>query len=161
MAQDAPKQAGRSARPAQTKPHEARPMRREYSLRARFAVGTLLLLCVITELYLLLSLFQSPPGFDPVTWNERRMDAVRRALPQHGLIGYLGEKQRAAVHVSGNYYLTQYALAPLVLDFNSTLPTIVLVNNAEDQTLRAVDSGLELKTDFGNGVKMFHHPPKR
>src|SRR5579864_7379641 len=45
--------------------------------------------------------------------SDRRFAALKASLPERGVIGYVGEPGAAAL---GDYYLTQYALAPLVVD---------------------------------------------
>jgi len=72
-------------------------------------------------------------------------------LPSRGVIGYIGEPGTAGL---ADYYLTQYALAPLVLDRSSKHP-IVVGNFPGSLPSAASFNGLHLERDFGNGVLLF------
>ncbi len=78
-----------------------------------------------------------------------RFAAVKSSLPQRGVIGYIGEPDALA---RGDYYLAEYALAPLVVDDSPNHP-LVLANfpNAPLPT----PSNLQLVKNFGNGVALF------
>jgi hypothetical protein len=114
---------------------------------------------MVSSLRFASSIFQRSGAFDPVSWYGSRLAAVKRALPPRGLVGYLGEEKSAVVHVNGQYYLSQYALAPVVLVFNSAAPDLVLGNfhDPRAQARSFAELGLESKTDFGNGVKLLVH----
>ena len=85
-----------------------------------------------------------------------RFAAVKALLPARGVVGYIGEPGEGA---KGDYYLAQYALAPLVVD-DSTNHRFVVGNF---RSAAAVPSGsenpqlvkLQLVKDFGDGVFLF------
>src|SRR6202047_651522 len=56
--------------------------------------------------------------------SDQRFVAVKTRLPASGVIGYIGESGDSS---TPDYYLTQYALAPLVVD-RSTHHAIVIGN---------------------------------
>lgn len=80
----------------------------------------------------------------------QRFSDLRDALPKTGVVGYLGESGDFAL---GHYYLTQYALVPLVVD-HSPKHSIVIGNYPRSRP-PAFPQNLELVRDFGNGVLLF------
>jgi hypothetical protein len=81
--------------------------------------------------------------------SDRRFAAVKTLLPQRGVIGYIGESGALA---RGDYYLAEYALAPLVVD-DSPNHRLVLANFPEAPL--PAPANLQLVKDFGNGVALF------
>lgn len=75
-----------------------------------------------------------------------RFAGVRESLPKAGVIGYIGQPGDSP----GYYYLAQYALAPLVVDY-SAHHSIVLGNFPNARPVMFPDN-LKLFKDFGNGV---------
>jgi len=80
--------------------------------------------------------------------SDQRFAALKAWLPERGVIGYIGEPGVAAV---GDYYLAQYALAPLVID-HSPNHRLVVGNFPSSQTPRSPSENLQLVKDFGDGV---------
>jgi hypothetical protein len=76
----------------------------------------------------------------------QRFAGLREALPQRGVIGYIGQSQDSV----GHYYLAQYALAPLVVDFSPNHPMVV--GNFPTTPPQNLPTNLKLLRDFGNGV---------
>ena len=86
--------------------------------------------------------------------SDERFAEVKTFLPRRGVIGYIGERdagERGAL-ARGDYYLAEYALAPLVVD-DSPNHALVL-GNFPDAPLPAL-ADLQLVKDFGNGVALF------
>lgn len=90
--------------------------------------------------------------------SDQRFAALRSSLPERGVIGYVGEPGAAAL---GDYYLAQYALAPLVID-HSTNHALVMGNFPSYvgaapavSPLRVAAQNLQLMKDFGDGVLLF------
>jgi hypothetical protein len=81
--------------------------------------------------------------------SDERFAAVRTLLPQRGVIGYIGESGALA---RGDYYLAEYALAPLVVDDSPNHPA-VLANFPDSPS--PIPSNLRLMKDFGNGVALY------
>jgi hypothetical protein len=82
--------------------------------------------------------------------SDRRFSALRAALPERGVVGYIGESGTAAL---ADYYLAQYALAPLVVDHSPN--HALVVGNFPASSDRVPSSDLQLMTDFGDGVLLF------
>jgi len=81
--------------------------------------------------------------------SDQRFAAIKISLPQRGVIGYIGEPGALA---RGDYYLAEYALAPLVVDDSPNHP-LVLANFPNAPLLTSPN--LQLVKDFGNGVALF------
>ncbi|HWZ80841.1 MAG TPA: hypothetical protein VNX87_30165 [Candidatus Sulfotelmatobacter sp.] len=79
--------------------------------------------------------------------SDQRFAAVKTRLPASGVIGYIGGNGDSS---TPDYYLTQYALAPLVVD-RSTHHTIVIGNFPLSQP-SSLPPNLRLVEDFGSGV---------
>jgi hypothetical protein len=81
---------------------------------------------------------------------DKRFEGLRRALPDRGVVGYLGESGQYELP---NYYLTQYALAPLVVDHSPE--HALVVGNFPSSTILPGPrwpADLILLEDFGDGV---------
>jgi hypothetical protein len=59
---------------------------------------------------------------------EKRFEALRKILPQHGVIGYTSDESNPA-----GYYLANYALSPILLEQGDG-PRIFIVNRTRDAT---------------------------
>lgn len=79
--------------------------------------------------------------------SDHRFAAVKLALPTRGIIGYLGENGDSALP---DYYLAQYALAPLVVD--RSIQHKFVIGNFPSGEVPAALPGLRKMQDFGNGV---------
>ena len=89
------------------------------------------------------------PTDDIATRSDQRFAALRAALPPRGVVGYVGASGNDGVR---DYYLTQYALAPLVVDHSSN-HSLVIANFPNSPQPRSVLSDrLQLVRDFGDGV---------
>jgi hypothetical protein len=86
--------------------------------------------------------------------SDERFRALKAELPQRGVVGYIGETGNLAV---GDYYLAQYALAPVVVDRSGNHPLVVgnfpAGSPPGDETL-----SLHVVKDFGGGVLLFSNP---
>jgi len=85
----------------------------------------------------------------------QRFAELREVLPKRGVIGYMGQSQDSV----GHYYLAQYALAPLVLDFSLNHPMVV--GNFPTTPPQSLPANLKLLRDFGNGVLLLANEDAR
>lgn len=83
--------------------------------------------------------------------SDQRFSALKAALPRGGVVGYVGESGNSG---TADYYLAQYALAPLVLDHSSNHPLVIGNFTAVSKATGFADN-LQLLKDFGNGVLLF------
>jgi len=91
-------------------------------------------------------------GHDGVTIYERRFQEIKPLLPAQGVVGYVSDAQDEGAE----FYLTQYSLAPLIID--KTQPYEFVVGNFVNRTVDAsklTKMSLSLRRDFGNGIKLF------
>ena len=87
---------------------------------------------------------------DVSTRSDQRFAALKAYLPLNGVIGYIGESSDSAV---SDYYLTQYALAPRVVDFSAN--HAIVVGNFPSSAPAQIPENLRLVKDLGNGVMIF------
>ncbi len=128
------------------------------SFRLRVAVLLLVSIAVVSGVRFLVqvaTLARDWPGSDEVTLYERRFDALRRALPRHGTVGYVSDRPEAGKE----FFLTQYALAPLIVVRHPGAP-LVVGNFFDPDTAPGVaaERRLVLLHDFGDGVALFRGP---
>jgi len=81
--------------------------------------------------------------------SDQRFAALKLALPQQGIVGYIGDSVSPA-----EYYFTQYALAPLIVDHSISHPLVVGNFSASQPPAMPPDHLRKVK-DFGNGVLLF------
>jgi hypothetical protein len=131
---------------------------------AKIGVFALIFTALAAQIYFASRLLPANPRLDYVGAYESRLASVKRVLPKQGSVGYIetprspivayiGIDDSAIIHVN-EHYLSQYALAPIVLLLNSTKPPLVLAN-LHDPTNRTElfnHMQLEVKEDFGNGI---------
>jgi hypothetical protein len=123
------------------------------TLRAKGGVLLVIMMCLLSSWRLLKQAGQLHPGFsgeDTQSLYDKRFDDLRKMLPKHGVVGYFGDSQTDQPGVA-HYYLTQYALAPLVVD-NSIDHHFVVGNFADPNSTVPMNHDLVLVRDFGNGV---------
>lgn len=85
--------------------------------------------------------------------SDLRFAALKAELPKRGVVGYVGGTGDSSV---ADYYLAQYALAPLVVD-ESPNHTLVVGNFPASQA-KATFFDLQLVREFGDGVILFANP---
>ena len=89
--------------------------------------------------------------------SDQRFAALKTALPERGTIGYVGDSGEFAL---ADYYLTQYALTPLVVDHSLNHP-LVVGNYRAPASAESFPSNLQLIKDFGDGVLLFSNKDAR
>lgn len=84
--------------------------------------------------------------------SDLRFAELKKNLPARGMVGYWGDPSLTPPAV-GAYYLTQYALAPLVVE--RSLKHSLVVGNFPDSAPPPFPTNLRLIRDFGDGVLLF------
>lgn len=84
---------------------------------------------------------------DVANRSDLRFAALKAALPARGVVGYIGEPGPLA---RGDYYLAQYALAPLVVD--DSQHHAIVIGNFPNSTPAVTRDELRRVRDFGAGV---------
>jgi len=92
-----------------------------------------------------------PPPDEIGQRSDQRFAALKAALPNRGVVGYVGESGNVGL---ADYYLAQYELAPLVVE-RSGSHSLVIGNFHRKAEAPA---NLRLIHDFGNGVLLFAQP---
>jgi hypothetical protein len=83
--------------------------------------------------------------------SDQRFRELKATLPARGVVGYVGEPGPLAL---GDYYLAQYALAPLVVEHSPDHPLVI---GNFPATSSATPADLQLVKDFGGGVLLFQN----
>jgi hypothetical protein len=78
--------------------------------------------------------------------SDQRFAALKQLLPAHGVVGYFGD----SVDAAADYYLAQYALAPLVVEHS--INRLLIVGNFPSSQPDFAEHRLRIIRDFGNGV---------
>ena len=100
-------------------------------------------------------------GPDQIAVFQARFASIRKALPAHGVVGYATDATSDQTTRSAEYYLTQYALSPVVVVEDSTQPLVVAnfhTSSVNPEVLRA--RHLVPVQDFGNGVFLLRNAPQ-
>ena len=86
-----------------------------------------------------------------VTFSEGKLPAIREALPTRGNVGYISDETLLGGYIgTERFNLTQYALAPVVVDIGPTHDLVVAnFSSLEPQDL---PDDFFVVRDFGNGV---------
>ena len=132
-------------------------------LAAKAAVAVLILFALLSNLHWLLQAAFDPdfPRSDRISQYERRFEGLKKILPTHGVVGYLSHRQAQDIRFdteTAEFYLTQYALAPLIVIYSSER-AFVLGNFGASRVDPEIftDHNLMQLRDFGNGVMLFRH----
>lgn len=104
-------------------------------------------------------------GDDEVTLYEKRFEGLGKVLPPHAVVGYVSEIQTWSVLVDANavkqYYLTQYALAPVIVVNNPNLELVVAnFSNPNSVSELPMTRGFVVLEDFGDGVALLKREAK-
>ena len=128
----------------------------DYASRATVTLGLLILLIFVSNLYFVFSqdLLHMPPIYsDQVSVYQKRFESLKQALPRRALLGYIGDRDPQA---NRRYYLTRYALAPLVIASTDSLPVIVGdFHDLDSARVIPKHNRLVLVQEFGDGVQLF------
>lgn len=90
-------------------------------------------------------------SFDPLTWHEQRFERFRVGAAKHGVrgtIGYIGDQDAA----DDDYYYAQFALVPLLLDFDPAPHRWAVANLRKSRAAARIPAGWIIAEDFGDGV---------
>ena len=135
-----------------------------YPIRVRVGVLSVIVFALLSSGLALRRSLDPPPwaiAQDEISRYEARFQLLRGTLPPEGVVGYLSEPRRPPHDLgwSKGFFLTQYALSPLVV-VDGTAPALVIGNFPAGLTRYAPDPTLALVGDFGDGVLLFRHLPR-
>lgn len=97
---------------------------------------------------------------------ERRLRGIQDDLPRQGMVGYVSEQDYPGIIYSATdqdeeFSLSQYALAPLILDRGNTHHELVIGNFAGETNYQfEAVLGLKLIHNYGYGIYLFEGSPE-
>ena len=126
-------------------------------------IGAFVALSALREVHTAVTLYRGSERPDEVSRHEARLQAVKHALPEHGLVGYVSDdppevadpSSSAARQAFKRYLLAQYALVPLVVVRGPAGELVVGDFRAPDAAGALTPSGFVMVKDFGAGVVLF------
>jgi hypothetical protein len=133
--------------------------------RHQFAVIAIAAIALASSFWLLLDLVsvfsKNVPSFGVEAF-EKRFEALHQALPPHSVLGYVSDNPAAdEVTSQGEFYLTQYTLAPVIIKPSTVEPLEVAnfhIGKPSDDLLKA--KFLVDVKDYGNDVHIYRYAPK-
>jgi hypothetical protein len=132
--------------------------------RHQFAVFAIAALAIASSFWLLLdlvSVFSNATAGFGVEAFEKRFEALHKALPPHSVLGYVSDNPAAdEVTSQGEFYLTQYTLAPAIIKPSTVEPYEIgnFHTNKPDQQMLKEKQLLFLR-DYGNDVYLYRYQP--
>jgi hypothetical protein len=123
-------------------------------IRHQIAVFLLIGVALVSALSLLLDVYKSyADSSDQIDVFQGRFASLRKALPSHGVVGYVTDAAPDLATRSTEYYLTQYTLSPIILVDDPTQPLVVSNFHTATPNPQLLQSrGLVTIQDFGNGA---------
>lgn len=98
---------------------------------------------------------------DIITQFEKRFERVKKILPKHGVVGYFTDKKFDAAVDTKYFYLTQYALSPVIVLRNTKQQLIVAnVSESFNSFEFCKNNNFHLLSNFGNGIMLFSKKAK-
>lgn len=132
-------------------------MQKSLSAKAQAGLYALLVLAFVSSLSFLLDSIKfyrlNGAELSGSTGYIVRFDALRKELPTAGKVGYWSNAEQDPGDLE--FHLTQFALAPVVLEKSKSHPYVVgnIAKNPTSEELRA--QGLAVVKDYGLGVVLY------
>ena len=133
--------------------------------RHQFAVFALAAISIASSFWYLLDivavLSKATESFG-VTAFEKRFEVLHKSLPPHSVLGYVSDNPvNDEVTSQGEFYLTQYSLAPALIKADTVEPFEV----ANFHTAKTDEAALKARQlvayrDYGNDVYLYRYAPK-
>jgi hypothetical protein len=133
-------------------PHTTEASAGQYSLRAVIGALILVVCCLLSTARLILHAPRPSrlSTADLITLrSDQRFAQLKAALPTTGVLGYV---ESPGTVNAAHYYLAQYALAPLVVDYSPQHALVVGNFPTNSSAPPDLSSNLQLIKDFGDGV---------
>ena len=127
-----------------------------FETRGKAAVIALIVLSVmatnLAELTAIL-LFGVDPTVNEISRHEKRLEPLRKVLPQRGIVGYVTDAADP-IEWGNRYHMTRYALAPLIVVPGAGQSLVV--GDFSDAAAAKRNVGARLvRQDFGEGLVLF------
>lgn len=130
-------------------------MKRVQIKGAFFLIICLGLLLTVNSLGRMVVQSRQSPIQDLVTLSEKRFAPLKAVLPKKGTLGYVAYPElKSLTDIPGaqKYYLAQYALSPVCLDYQHDHPLSLGNFEGGIPQLFLQEKNLIVVQDFGNGV---------
>jgi hypothetical protein len=100
--------------------------------------------------------FHNQKGESKETHHERRLEKLKDVLPEHGIVGYFTNREYNTGEDTMFFFLTQYALSPLII-LRSTKPQFIIadVNDSFNITKFSNKYNCRLLRNFDDGILVF------
>jgi hypothetical protein len=133
--------------------------RRSRSVRTT-VIAIILFSIMVTNLRHFSGILQivQPPSADEVVQSEQRLQALKAALPERGVVGFLTDATRRYEREK-RQRLARYVLAPLLVVDSIEWPLVIGDFSDPDTARRALPRGLEVRRDFGDGLLLLARDP--
>lgn len=95
--------------------------------------------------------------FPDVGMFDRGISTIRPSLPPSGTVGWYTDSPNGASALQ-EFYLAQYALAPLVVVKNTDQKLVV--GSIHSEQGRVTDPNLQMVRNFGNGIVLLRNTTK-
>jgi hypothetical protein len=130
------------------------------SYLAAVGVALILLVAGATSVLEASKPFPHARTIDAISVDESRFEALKRALPAHGLIGYLSDVNPQSSG-EADYYAAEYCLAPLRVSRQPD-QELVVGNFRDPYSGVALAQRLKLRfvQNFGGGVMLLRREPQ-
>jgi hypothetical protein len=92
-----------------------------------------------------------PPQADDVVRHEQRLQALRAALPQRGVVGFVSDATRSSDRRK-RQRLASYVLSPLLVVESTEWPLVIGDFSDSEQSTQRIPPGFTVRRDFGNGI---------
>jgi hypothetical protein len=125
--------------------------------RTSAAIALVCLFAVISCGVLLRDAADASGKPDLVATYEQRFSALRGAVPKGApQVGYLTDIPAGDLTAQTEFYLLQYAIAPVIVESRADLPWVIgNFRSTEGMTKALEGKGLTLVLDLGQGVALF------
>ena len=124
--------------------------------RHQLAVISLAVVALVSSFWLLLDVvngYSNRAQTFGVDSFEDRFRELRKTLAPHSVVGYTSDNLDNDVAAQAEYYLTQYTLAPTIVDSTPNEPLVVVnFHNPQPDLAKLQAQHLTLVRDFGSGV---------
>ena len=130
-------------------------MKFDYSIKIRVVIALAILIALqsnVANCIRGIKSYRKTTDVDEVTLYDKRYERLKGMLPSHGVVGYFTDAKFDAKA----FYLTQYALSPVIL-VNNTEPKLILANfsDSSSRIQFCKDNNLFLLEKVDNNIMLF------
>lgn len=129
----------------------------------RSRVGAVLLLCMVVPFAVYVNgriinkeidRWKEPDRTEEARYEER-LRPLEKALPEHGVVGYVTDERGSVYKKLKDFYLAQYMLCPRLLVRDARYPYVIGIYYEIAEPDRSASRDLALIEDFGHGIELY------